>query len=66
MTLSQNLLYLLLLYAVLDKCNTLSLTTALIIAFGIMLLTCYKNNLCCGNNNFFNTSSNGFSSVNNI
>ncbi|MCM1042807.1 MAG: hypothetical protein NC350_01185 [Corallococcus sp.] len=50
MTLSQNLLYLLLLYAVLDKDNKLSLTTALVIAFVIMLINCYRNNQCCCNN----------------
>lgn len=63
MNITRSLLYLLLLYAVLDKDNKLSLTTGLTIAFVIMLLNCYfgnnlgcntarngnGNNCCCGN-----------------
>lgn len=50
MNITRSLLYLLLLYAVLDKDNKLSLTTGLTIAFVIMLLNCYfGNNLGCGN-----------------
>lgn len=49
MNITTSLLYLLLLYAVLDKDNKLSLTTGLIIAFVILLLNCYYNNRCCGN-----------------
>ncbi|MEG1706077.1 MAG: hypothetical protein RR086_03410 [Clostridia bacterium] len=45
MPISKSLLYLLLLYAVLDKNNKLSLTTGLTIAFVIMLMSCYLN--CC-------------------
>lgn len=44
MRLSSNLLYLLLLYAVLDKDNRLSVTTGLLIAGGIMLF-----GACCCN-----------------
>lgn len=53
MNLTTSLLYLLLLYAVLDKDGKLSLTTGLIIAFAILLFNCYfnNNNRCCGNNN---------------
>ena len=48
MNITTSLLYLLLLYAVLDKDNKLSLTTGLIIAFVILLLNCYFNR-CCNN-----------------
>ncbi len=49
MNISNSLLYLLLLYAVLDNNNNISLTTGLIIAFVILLLQCYcGNNLCSG------------------
>ncbi|MBQ2723044.1 MAG: hypothetical protein IJF72_00120 [Clostridia bacterium] len=56
MNLTQELLYLLLLYAVLDKDRKLSLTTGLIIAFAIILLSNYRQNCCntqprCGCNN---------------
>ncbi len=54
MNISTSLLYLLLLYAVLDKDNKLSLTTGLIIAFVIMLLNCYYNCRCCNNNSLNN------------
>lgn len=47
MRISSNLLYLLLLYAVLDKNNRISVTTGLLIAGGIMLFGLY----CC--NPFF-------------
>ncbi|MGN1040515.1 MAG: hypothetical protein ACI4QL_03700 [Candidatus Fimimonas sp.] len=49
MNVTTSLLYLLLLYAVLDKGNTLSLTTGLIIAFVILLLNCFCMNRirCC-------------------
>ena len=43
MTLSQNLLYLLLLYSVVDKNNKLSPTTTLLTAVGLMLFE-----HCCG------------------
>ena len=49
MNITTSLLYLLLLYAVLDKDNKLSLTTGLIIAFVILLLNCWFNR-CCNNN----------------
>ena len=60
MRITSNLLYLLLLYAVLDKGNRLSVTTGLLAAVGIMLfgLCCNnpifvcgntpRNNSCCG------------------
>ncbi len=44
MRITSNLLYLLLLYAVLDKNNRLSVTTGLLIAGGIILF-----GLCCTN-----------------
>lgn len=48
MNISGSLLYLLLLYAVLDKNGRLSTTAGLVIAFVIMLLNCYWGR-CCGN-----------------
>lgn len=52
MNITTSLLYLLLLYAVLDKDGKLSLTTGLVLAFVILLFNCYFNNrCCCGNNN---------------
>lgn len=47
MNITTSLLYLLLLYAVLDKDGKLSLTTGLVIAFVILLLNCYFGNRCC-------------------
>lgn len=47
MNFTTSLLYLLLLYAVLDKDNKLSLTTGLIIAFVILLFRCNFGNRCC-------------------
>lgn len=66
MNITTSLLYLLLLYAVLDKDGKLSLTTGLVIAFVILLLNCYFNNRCCNNSsNNTVTSSNGvFGSLN--
>ena len=61
MNISRSLLYLLLLYAVLDKGNNLSLTNGLIIAFVILLLNCYYGNCCCTSNN---SASNG--NLNNV
>ena len=51
MSLSNNLLYLLLLYAVLDNDNRLSTTTGILLALGIMLFGCCNRaiNACCGN-----------------
>ena len=49
MNITTSLLYLLLLYAVLDKDNKLSLTTGLIIAFVILLLNCWVCNRFCNN-----------------
>lgn len=62
MTLTQNLLYLLLLYAVLDHNNNLSLTTGLVIAFAIMLFNCYYGKRCC--NNQLSQNNNSFSFLN--
>ena len=56
MNISSSLLYLLLLYAVLDKDNKLSLTTGLVIAFVIMLFNCWFNNRCCNNNSTTTTT----------
>ena len=56
MNITTSLLYLLLLYAVLDKDNKLSLTTGLIIAFVILLFNCWFNNRCCNNNNNMTTT----------
>ena len=69
MSFSQNLLYLLLLYAVLDRGNKLSLNTGLIVAVVILLFNCYFGNRCCnGSNSNVTTISNGnpFSLVNNF
>ena len=65
MNITTSLLYLLLLYAVLDQDNKLSVTTGLVIAFVILLCNCYRRNACCSNgvtsssNNIF-TTLNGF------
>ena len=70
MNITTSLLYLLLLYAVLDKDNKLSLTTGLIIAFVILLLNCWFANRCCNNNSSTTTTtttttgSNFFSTLN--
>ena len=56
MNITTSLLYLLLLYAVLDKDNKLSLTNGLIIAFIILLLNCYFHNRCCNNNSTTTTT----------
>ena len=56
MNITTRLLYLLLLYAVLDKDNKLSLTTGLIIAFVILLLNCWFNRCCNNNNNGLTTT----------
>lgn len=73
MNFSNSLLYLLLLYAVLDKDGKLSLTTGLIAAFAILLFNCYFGNRCCGGNTdtrttttTTTTSDNGFNLINNI
>ena len=55
MNITTSLLYLLLLYAVLDKDNKLSLTTGLIIAFVILLFNCWYGR-CCNNNNTTTTT----------
>ena len=65
MNLTTSLLYLLLLYAVLDKDGKLSLNTGLVIAFGILLFNCYFGNRCCsGNTTTTTTTNNIFSSLN--
>ena len=56
MNITTSLLYLLLLYAVLDKDNKLSLTTGLIVAFVILLLNCWFTNRCCNNNSTTTTT----------
>lgn len=64
MNITSSLLYLLLLYAVLDKDNKLSLTNGLVFAFVIMLVNCYVNarRSCCTGNAA--TTNNVFSSLN--
>lgn len=66
MNISNSLLYLLLLYAVLDKDNKrLSLTTGLVIAFVIMLLKCYLSRYCSTTNTTSGVSgSNVFTTLN--
>ncbi|MBO5772996.1 MAG: hypothetical protein J6R37_04265 [Clostridia bacterium] len=70
MNLTQELLYLLLLYAVLDKDKKLSLTTGLIIAFAIILFSNARRNRCCNDgcnsqNNCCNDGcNNSFASLN--
>ena len=68
MSFSQNLLYLLLLYAVLDRGNKLSLNTGLIVAFVILLFNCYFGNRCCNGTTTTSTLNNGnpFSLINNF
>lgn len=63
MSITASLLYLLLLYAVLDKDRKLSLTNGLVIAFVVMLLNCYYGRRCCGTLNGNNGSS-SFSALN--
>jgi hypothetical protein len=52
MSITSNLLYLLLLYAVLDKSGKLNVTTGILIALGIMLFS-----FCCGNLRVVNNNS---------
>lgn len=64
MNFTTSLLYLLLLYAVLDKDGRLSLNTGLIIAFGILLFSCYFGNRCCSNNNSTISTNSIFNTLN--
>ncbi|MBR2966726.1 MAG: hypothetical protein IKC52_04580 [Clostridia bacterium] len=64
MNITKSLLYLLLLYAVLDRDKKLSLTNGLVIAFVILLLNCYINNRSCNSVASANSSCNGFSFLN--
>ncbi len=64
MNISNSLLYLLLLYAVLDKGNKLSLTTGLVLAFVIMLLNCYSNRSCTNSTSATSAQCGGLSFVN--
>lgn len=77
MSISNNLLYLLLLYAVLDDSNKLSTTNGILLALGIMLFGYFRNVMecccrrCSGNNNNFTTTTtttttNPFQTINNI
>ena len=80
MSISNNLLYLLLLYSVLDDSNKLSTTNGILLALGIMLFGYFRNvmeacwlNRCNGNNNNNNfttttttTTTNPFQTINNI
>ncbi len=65
MSISQELLYLLLLYAVLSD-GKLDLTTGLLIAFAIILLGPCLNRLCCGAPVNPVCPGTGFSTINNI
>lgn len=65
MSISQELLYLLLLYAVLTG-GKLDTTTGLLIAFAIILLGPCLNRLCCGTAVSPATCGTGFSALNNI
>ncbi len=65
MNITSSLLYLLLLYAVLDKDGKLSLTNGLVIAFVILLLNCYLNSRCCNRSTTNSVGSNGvFGAIN--
>ncbi len=64
MNLTTGLLYLLLLYAVLDKDGKLSLTTGLIIAFAILLFNCYFGNRCTECATRSTSSGNVFNTIN--
>lgn len=65
MNITRSLLYLLLLYAVLDKDKKLSLTNGLVIAFVILLINCYCR--CYNGNTTTTTSDNNiFSALNNF
>lgn len=70
MSLSDNLLYLLLLYAVLDKEDRISPTTGILVALGVMLFGYCRSalNACCGRNvGFAETfSSNPFRAANSM
>lgn len=63
MSITNSLLYLLLLYAVLDKDRKLSLTNGLVIAFVVMLANCYYGRRC-GNNTSSCCTGNSFSTIN--
>lgn len=63
MTITQELLYLLLLYAVLSD-GKLSITTGLLIAFGILILAPCLQRFCCSGNT--TTSSGTFSALNSL
>ncbi len=65
MNISNSLLYLLLLYAVLDNNNNLSLTTGLIIAFVILLLQCYCGS-CSTTTALANATTNPFALFNSL
>lgn len=64
MNITGSLLYLLLLYAVLDKDRKLSLTNGLVIAFVVMLLNCYYGRRCCGTLSSSCGNQSSFSSLN--
>lgn len=64
MNITGSLLYLLLLYAVLDKNGKLSTTTGLVIAFVILLFNCYVGRCCNGRNSVSTQSGNTFNILN--
>lgn len=59
MKITSVLLYLLLLYAVLDKSNKLSVTSGMLIACGALLLNCYCGKNAVSTDNVF-SALNGF------
>lgn len=70
MGITSNLLYLLLLYAVLDKDGKLSVSTGLLLALGIIVATncCNNNNnnnSCCCQRQSFGNNFNPFGAFNN-
>lgn len=64
MNITGSLLYLLLLYAVLDKNGKLSTTTGLVLAFVILLFNCYAWRCCNARNNVSTQNGNTFNILN--
>lgn len=67
MAFTQNLLYLLLLFAVLDHGNKLTVTSGILIAIGIILFGfCCDPRLVCCNDDRRRFNNNGFATVNGL
>ena len=64
MNITGSLLYLLLLYAVLDKNGKLSTTTGLVLAVVILLFNCYAGRCCTARNNVSTQNGNTFNILN--